>query len=210
MVTCGALALAQAPAPANKEVAAETGGTPPRSGPGDYQTRVQTGKYTIAADFTGHAINTLTGNLTDEGFVMVEVAAYGPAGEHLTLSLGDFTLRLNGNKKAIEPQPYSFILPTLRDPEWEANIPVPDEKKKKKSQTSEDLAAPPPPPPVYPIEIRREMAERVRKIQLPLGDRALPQAGILFFPYGGRSDKLRSIELLYSGPTGKATLSFHP
>ena len=203
---CGVCALGQAPAP-NKEVLAETGGTPPRSGPGDYQVRVQAGKYTLAGDFTGHALNTLTGNLTNDEYLVIEFAAYAPAGEHLTLSLDDFALRLNGNKKAIASQPYSFVLPSLRDPEWEANIPVPEDKKKK-SQTSADLTAPPPPPPVYPSEIRREMAERVRKVQLPLGDRALPQSGLIFFPYSGRVDKLRSIELLYTGPAGKAVLSF--
>jgi len=206
----GVLGLAQAPSP-NKEVAAETGGTPPRSGPADYQARAQAGKYTIAADFTGHTINTLTSNFTNAEYVVVEVAAYGPAGERLTISLDDFSLRLNGNKKVIGTQPFSFLLPELRDPEWEANIPQPDEKKgKKKQQTSEDLTAPPPPPPVYPIEIRREMAERLRKLQLPLGERALPQSGLIFFQYGGRPEKLKSIELLYKGAASGATLSFRP
>jgi hypothetical protein len=42
---------------------------------------------------------------------------------------------------------------------------------------------------------------------LPEGDRALPAAGLIFFQYGGREKSIRSIELIYTGPAGKATVA---
>ena len=45
---------------------------------------------------------------------------------------------------------------------------------------------------------------------LPEGDRALPQAGLLFFEYRGKTQGIRSIELIYDGPAGKATLKLQP
>jgi hypothetical protein len=38
------------------------------------------------------------------------------------------------------------------------------------------------------------------------GDRPLPQAGLLFFPYRGKEDHIHSVELDYTGAAGKATL----
>jgi hypothetical protein len=38
----------------------------------------------------------------------------------------------------------------------------------------------------------------------------LPEAGLLFFSYHGRSEQIKSVELIYSGPAGKATLTLQP
>ena len=54
------------------------------------------------------------------------------------------------------------------------------------------------------------MAQRVQKAALPEGDRSLPQAGLIFFEYRGKTQNIRSIELTYSGPDGKATLTLQP
>ena len=35
-------------------------------------------------------------------------------------------------------------------------------------------------------------------------------AGLLFFEYRGKTKKIRSIELIYSGPAGKAALDLQP
>jgi len=42
------------------------------------------------------------------------------------------------------------------------------------------------------------------------GDRPLPQAGLLFFRYGGKTEGIKSIELIYSGAAGKASLDLQP
>jgi hypothetical protein len=42
------------------------------------------------------------------------------------------------------------------------------------------------------------------------GERPLPRAGLLYFPYGGKEKGIRSLELIYSGVAGKATLNLKP
>ena len=42
------------------------------------------------------------------------------------------------------------------------------------------------------------------------GDRALPQAGLLFFLYRGKREGIHSIELIYSGAAGNSTLTLQP
>ena len=54
------------------------------------------------------------------------------------------------------------------------------------------------------------MAQRVQKAALPIGDRSLPQAGLIFFQYRGKAQSIRSVELIYAGPDGKATLALQP
>jgi hypothetical protein len=54
------------------------------------------------------------------------------------------------------------------------------------------------------------MEVRVEKAALPEGDRALPEAGLLYFPYKGRENGISSVELIYDGSAGRAILTLHP
>ena len=51
------------------------------------------------------------------------------------------------------------------------------------------------------------MQQRVQKAAMPEGERMLPSAGLIFFEHRGKSN---SVELIYSGPAGKATLALQP
>jgi hypothetical protein len=61
-----------------------------------------------------------------------------------------------------------------------------------------------------PMPLVHTMQVKVQKAALPEGDRALPVAGLLFFLYHGRNEQLKSVELIYSGPAGKATVTLQP
>ena len=68
-----------------------------------------------------------------------------------------------------------------------------------------------PPAPVHmPIELERAMEQHVQKAALAEGDRALPQAGLIYFEYRGKTQNIHSLELIYTGPAGKATLTLQP
>lgn len=193
--------------PLQKEVSPQVQAQPipPRAAPSDYQGKAQAGKFTIAADFTGHSIPTSLGPLTTEDYVAVEVAVFGPADAKLKLTMEDFSLRINGAKKPIPITRYELTYHSLKDPEW---IPLePVEKKSKSSMGTgggdKGDNTPPSPPPI-PFEVRRAMQQRVQKAALPEGERVLPQAGILFFQSRKEGKKIQSLELLYEGPAGKA------
>jgi hypothetical protein len=189
----------------------EAQGLPPRASPTEYQFQAKAGTVTIAAEFAGHAVSTAQGPLSTEDYVTVEVAFFGPPEARLQLSVDDFSLRLNGKKNILRSQPYGMVLSSLKDPEWsppEAASSGPKSKTGISTGGGGDKDSNSPPPVVHiPIEVQRAMAQRTQKAALASGDRALPQAGLLFFQYRGKTQNLSSIELMYTGPAGKATLT---
>jgi hypothetical protein len=187
----------------------EAQGLPPRATPADYQAQAKAGTVTVGAEFSGHSVPTLDGPLTTEDYVVVEVGLFGPSGARLTLSPEDFALRINGKKAPSPSQPYALVLKSLKDPTW-----VPPEPPEGKAKTSVGSAMglnggndTPKIPPKPPFELQRTWQKRAQKAALPEGDRPLPQAGVLFFEFGG---KPRSLELIYKGPAGKFTVPLQP
>ena len=61
-----------------------------------------------------------------------------------------------------------------------------------------------------PMPLQLAMEQHVKSAVLLQGDRALPQAGLLFFEYRGKAKTIRSVELIYAGFAGKATLPLQP
>lgn len=188
---------------------AENTGLPPRATPGDYQYQVKVGMVTMGAEFAEHSVPTPEGPLSNENFVVVEVGMFGPPGARLTLSPDQFSLRINGKKPTPSSQ-FELVLKGLKDPTWEAPELANAEPKSKGGLTSgnsggSDITQPALPPIIHvPIELQRSWNKRAEKASLPEGDRALPQAGLLFFQHSG---KVKSAELLYEGPAGKAKLA---
>ena len=198
-------------APRKDTPVTESKGLPPRAAPSEYQAQAQAGSATIAAEFTGHSVPTPEGTYTTEDFVVVEAALFGAPGARAKLATGDFSLRINGKKQALPSQPYELAFHSLKDPEWE-----PPSKAKSESKTSIGSggggadAGSTPAPVHMPIELRRAMEQRVQRASMLEGDRALPQAGLLFFEYRGKTQGIRSLELIYSGSAGSATLALQP
>jgi hypothetical protein len=187
----------------NAKEVRESTGLPPRATPGDYQAQGKTGKVTIGAEFTGHSVPTPEGPLSTEDFVVVEVGLFGAAGSSAQLSPDDFSLRINGKKAQPSLSPL-MVLKSLKDPSW---IP-PDTGADKSSKTSfggggQGGNDPPPAPAKMPVKMQLANEKRTQKAALPQGERPLPQAGLLFFQYGG---KVKSAELIYNGPTGKVSI----
>ena len=197
--------------PPAKDAPTESKGLPPRATPADYQTVVKAGEVTIAAEFKGHSIPTAVNTLTTEDYVAVELALYGAPDARLKLSVEDFSLRVNGKKAALSTQPYGLVLSSVKDPEWEPPAATSGKSKTSVGSSGKESGDNSPPAPVkVPIEVQRAMAKNIQKAVLPEGDRALPVAGLIFFQYRGKTKGINSLELIYSGPAGKATLALQP
>lgn len=175
--------------------------TAPRSAPADYMAQAKAGSITLAADFVGHAVPTNEGTFTSEDYVVVELGVFGPAGTRAQLAFNNFSVRINGKKMPMPAQPYGAALKGLSDPEWIAPK-VEDDKTKRQPGEPAPMA------PKMPFNLRREMDLKVQKCVLPEGDRQLPVAGLLFFPYRGKAEAIRTVELVYEGSAGTATLNF--
>ena len=203
---------AQAPGEAPKVAAqpSRAEGIPPRSAPTDYQAQAKAGDITVAADFAGHSVPTPEATLSTDDYIVVEVALFGPPGSKLNLSTDNFSMRVNGKKKPLTSEPSELVFRSLKDPEWN-----PPEQKEKKAKTSfggggDTDSSSAQLPPKMPFELRRTMSQRVEKASLPQGERQLPLAGLIFFDYHGKAASLHSIELVYKGPAGEATLTLTP
>jgi hypothetical protein len=188
----------------------ESKGMPPRATPGDYQAHAQAGALTVGAEFIGHSVPTPEATYTTEDFVVVETGIFGPPEARTKLSVGDFSLRINGKKVALPSQPYGVTFASLKDPEWEPPIKPKEDSKPtldagggKANDTFKPVIR-------MPIGLKRTMQQRVQRTAMPEGDRVLPQAGFLFFEYRGKTQSIRSLELVYSGPAGSATLALQP
>lgn len=194
-----------------KDAQIEAKGMPPRATPAEYQAQAQAGAVTIAAEFKGHSVPTLQEPLSTEDYVVIEIGLFGSPGARIKLSSEDFSLRINGKKAPLPSQPYGLVVGSLKDPDWEP--PVPAASKSKTSVGGGGKGEPgegPPAPVKIPIGVQRAMAQRVQRAALPEGDRTLPQAGLIFFQYRGKTQSIRSIELIYAGPAGKATVTLQP
>jgi hypothetical protein len=130
------------------------------------------------------------------------------------VSSSDFSLRINGKKVPLPAEQFAAVFRNLRDPEY--NPPELQAAKENKAgsigtggNTQSDLGSTPPPVHIPP-EMERAMQLRVQNAALPEGDRVLPVAGLIFFRYGGLPKGIHSVELLYSGSMGKATIALQP
>jgi hypothetical protein len=206
--------LAQEPNKSPEEQqASETRGMPARATPSDYQAHAEAGKVTIGAEFFQHTVPSPQGVLNTDDFVVVEAGVFGPPGARTTLSFQDFSLRINGKKNPQPSEPYAAIFKSLKDPEWEPPVPSGGEAKASKTgiNTGGGKGGNDPPPVVHPpFKLQREWESRAKKQAFPEGDRALPQAGLLFFVYRNKASSIHSLELIYSGAGGSATLALQP
>ena len=188
-------------------------GMPPRTAPTEYQSQAKAGTVTIGAEFMGHAVPTPEQPLTSEDYVVVEAGFFGPPDAKIRLSRDDFSLRINGKKTLLTSEPYELVFHSLKDPEWQP----PDLGEAKESKGGLTTGGGggggdklPPIPPKMPFPLRRAMEQHVQKAAMQEGERPLPQAGLLFFQYRGKLENIKSLELVYTGAAGKATLELQP
>lgn len=186
---------------------------PPRAAAGEYQAQGNAGMVTIGAEFAGHSVPAPEHTYSTEDYIVVEAGLFGAAGARTTLARGDFSLRINGKKSVATSEPYELVFHSLKDPEWQPPED-PDSKGGSKGGLStggngQNQSAPPPPPKM-PFPLRRAMEQSVQKAAMQEGERPLPQAGLLFFQYRGKTEGIKSLELIYSGAAGKVTLELQP
>jgi hypothetical protein len=187
---------------------------PPRAAASEYQAQGKAGDVTIGAEFAGHSVPTPEHTFSSEDYIVVEAGLFGPPGAHTTLARSDFSMRINGKKVASPSEPYELVFHSLKDPEWQPPD-APETKESKSSLTTGGGGGAggdklPPIPPKMPFPLRRAMEQRVQRSAMQEGDRPLPQAGLLFFRYGGKAEGIKSLELIYSGAAGAATLTLQP
>ena len=187
----------------------EAKGLAPRASPADYPAQARAGALTIAAEFARHGVPTAGGTFSTEDFIAVEVGFYGAAGARVnsppTISRSASTAKsrcpagLTGWSSLLSKIPNGS-----RRNRW-------GERSRKAASTPAETM------PTIPRRRQRTCPCRCstpwnRRCKKPCCPRAIPspQAGLLFFQYRGKSEGIQSVELIYDGAAGKATLNLHP
>jgi hypothetical protein len=198
---------------------------PARPKPEEYKTQQKLGKITLAAEFHMHTLPGGRRNFLTEDYVVVEVAVYPAKGLPIVVSNGHFVLRLNGKKPGLMAQSPGFVAAAMKYPDWEQRRTVElgggvgdggvivgrprTEPRFPGDQRPPQRPVPEPPkaPGIEPERVEEITAEEaIRSMALEEGMVDLPIAGYLYFPLKGKLKRPGTVELIYSGPAGDATL----
>lgn len=189
-----------------------------RLAPADYPAHAQAGDCTIAAQYHYRSFRAGNQSYYVKRYIVVETAVFGPKSRRMQVSSGQFTLRINGKKSIVSQAPGMIAYQDrtgISDPS--AVILVPGGGVvlggPQGPQFPGDRRAPPERDSPVPVGAERpETAEKpsqnelMRQTAFPYGERRLPVAGYIYFPYSKKLTSIKKLELLYKGPAGETTL----
>lgn len=189
---------------------------PARAKPSDYKVSAALGPHTIAADFLGHTIPAPEATFVAEDYIVIELAVFPAAKSDYRFDSGKFSLRINGKKPEMLSQAPGFVAASLKYPSWEQRPRMEAAGgignagvilgRDTTSRFPGDRRAPTPPigmPPRQPgveIEKRETLRPEEWVTKLAWEDRPVkgPSAGLLYFPFRGKLDKIKKLELVHA------------
>ncbi len=189
---------------------------PARPAPADYQAQANAGPLSLAADFHSRTVPAPSAFIL-KSHIVVEIAIFT---RDYQFNTGHFTLKLNG-KIPVLAQTAGMVGGSLKYANWEgnkgitasaglgdANVILGRQSAPRFPGDRRNEPAHPPGTPAKNTE-QPEFApwDWVEKLAWADGPGKGPAAGLLYFPYQGNLAKLKTIELLYNGPEGPATLA---
>lgn len=179
--------------------------------------------FTIAADYLVHSIPTPTGTLIADDYLVIEVAFFGPPKSAIRLDQGNFTLRINHAKNALQADAPGAVANSIQYPDWTRKPGV-----TASAGNGDIMVGPRTPVPHFPgdpsggqpipgsnpshdpnapdKEIESPINDRIQNVSLESARPSVPTSGLIFFQFFGKTKKIKSLELIYEGPAGKAVL----
>lgn len=199
-------------------------GTEPKTAASDYPVHVQLESVTLAAEYLVHSLPTPKGTLVTNDYLVVEAAFFGPMYSRLKMSPDNFSLRINGKGEPLTTEPAGMVAQSIKFPGVRPHLETTGSVSAGDGTVS---VGPRPPQSRFPgdgnerlpanqpatiSEVNQENAVeyRVQAASLPEGEHSLPRSGLLYFFYRGKTKNIHSVELLYNGPMGKASLKLLP
>jgi hypothetical protein len=198
------------------------GGTEPKTKAAEYPLHADAGKVSLGAEYTIHSFSGGHQTFVARDYLVVEVALFFARGERLMVNDGQFSLRINHKKDVLAPQAPEFVAASLKYPDWgnhpsvQAGVgPIILGAPPQVGRFPGDPAGNPGPtqpraPTDDPSGMGKEPQERaedlVVRVALPEGEARVPVSGYLYFAYQGKTSRIRSLDLEYSGPGGSVTL----
>jgi len=201
-------------------------GTAPKESAQEYTAHAALDKASLGAEYLVHSFSSGRDMYIAKDYLVVEVAVFPAKGASFDVNDGQFVLRVNGHKQELSPQGAQFVAESLKHPDnssglhsveqvgpWVMGMPRPTspfpgdpnaqpqrQPPQAPTDTASDRGDVEKQPSVSPAELAVEAA-------LPEGSCHSPTSGFLYFPYRGKVSHIHSLELIYSGPAGAATVS---
>lgn len=202
-------------------VVARAQGTETKANPADYPAHVQLDTVTLAAEYLVHTIPIPKGNLIARDYLVVEVAFFGPLYSRLKMSPDQFTLRINRKGSPQSAELPGMVAQSIKYPD---NFGRPALAGSATAGVGNDTVTVGPRAPqsrfpgdgnertagigptVTEVNEENKIEFRVEAASLPEGEKTLPRSGTIYFYYRGKIKNIHSLDLLYNGTMGKATL----
>lgn len=201
-------------------------GTEPKPKADAYPAHASTPEVSIGAEYLVHSVPARSLTFTARDHLVVEVAVYAPNGGTLNIALEQFGLRINGRKETIQPQSPGFVAAGFKYPDWERRptleavagagdggviVGAPQAVPRFPGDPTVRQTPPPRAPSVEETAgVDKEPSARPEEVvvesALSEGPIHSAASGYLYFPFKGKTKSIRSLELLYRGPTGTLTL----
>jgi hypothetical protein len=203
-------------------------GTKPKASPAEYPAHSDLKGVTIAAENLGHSIMSDYGACFARDYLVIEVAVFSAQKKRqLSFSAGNFSLRLNGKTTPLLAQAPGLVAGSIKYDDWSqrpqlvgsagvgdtgVTVGGPRQTGRFPGDPNGTSRVPAPPSvntsdPNVPPRQDMPVDEAVRRMSLPEGTNLVaPLSGFLYFPFKGKLNKLKSVELLYQGDYGEADL----
>ncbi len=138
-------------------------------------------------------------------YLVVDTAVY-PHG-NLTIKQGHFQLRLNGTQR-LDPAPPNIVGYVLQNPDFRSGSGTQQQQPRFPGDPGGNRLPQPPQAPdpsqgdstMAPPESARDSLTRTA---LPEGEFHGPQSGFLYFEYGAKTKKIKSLDLVYNDDAGE-------
>lgn len=211
--------------PALAAALAAQSGTPPKASAQDYPARASLEKLSIGADYLVHSFSSGREMFIAKDYLVVEVALFPARDTSVMVSAAHFALRINGHKTVVAPEGPEIVAASLRFPDTNSGLhtveavgPVVFGEPRPTERFPGDPTARTPPPPPVPSNKPANLADQkpitpeelVVQAALAEGEHRESASGFMYFPYRGKVTRIRSLELIYAGPAGNATLPLSP
>jgi hypothetical protein len=193
---------------------------PPRSKAADYPAHVSLPGMEIAAEYLLHSIPTAKGFYVSRDYLVIDVGVFPAAKERITISSGQFRLRINHQTLELPPDSPGTVAADIQYPDWE-------QQRTATAQAGPVIVGAPPtvgrfpgdrresPPISSPVpeqqdpsgiekEPPKTVDQLVTQVALPEGSSNKPMKGCLFFHFHGKTKSIKSLELVYDPGNGGA------
>ena len=204
-----------------------TAGTETRSKPGDYPVQKEIGNAVWGFEYNVRSVGSGNTSFIVGDYLVVEVAVFPKPGQTVDMNAQRLTLRINGKKEGLLTQAPAMVSASLKYPDWswrrqtqvqagagDAGVILgrPQQVPRFPGDNRPAQTRLPGPVPRVPADAGApegepfDPAQFIANTALPEGRFNKPVSGYVYFPYKGKLEKIKTVELIVAAGEGEGTV----